>query len=79
VQAAEYAFDLSNNPEQGGKWASVAGRTRSLSTGDVVLVGDDFAFLCLPVGWRDISADKADVIECLEADGTWSGRRAIAG
>lgn len=47
---AEEVFDLTNNPARQEERERVYGKGRSLSTGDIVAVGDDM-FLCKSVGW----------------------------
>lgn len=48
--AAEEAFDLSNNPCRQDEREEVYGYGRSVSVGDVVIV-DDAEYLCSAVGW----------------------------
>ena len=48
--AAEEAFDLSNNPYRQDEREEVYGRGRSVSVGDVVIV-DDAEYLCASSGW----------------------------
>ena len=51
--AAEYAFDLSNNPARQDERNKIYGRRRSISVGDVVIV-DGVRYLCAPAGWKII-------------------------
>lgn len=54
TNAAEDAFDLSNNPYRQEERMDVIGRVRSLSTGDIVEVevnGKFTEFLCDSFGW----------------------------
>ena len=61
-EAAEYAFDLSNNPRMEVERMLIQGKTRSLSVGDVVeiMVEADDGFqvwtklMCMPEGWREV-------------------------
>ena len=61
-EAAEYAFDLSNNPRMEVERMLIQGKTRSLSVGDVVeiMVESDDGFqvwtklMCMPEGWREV-------------------------
>lgn len=61
-EAAEFAFDLSNNPRMHNERKLVQGLTRSLSIGDVVMVTevdeDGFEtyheYLCLNSGWSKV-------------------------
>ena len=57
--AAEEAFDLTNNPYRQDEREEVYGRGRSLSVGDIVEVteGDDVSrFMCLSFGWMNLPA-----------------------
>lgn len=49
--AAESAFDLTNNPGRQEERERVYGRGRSLSTGDIVIVSG-VPFLCASCGWE---------------------------
>ena len=49
--AAEEAFDLTNNPGRQDERENKYGRGRSVSVGDIVLV-DEAAYLCLSSGWE---------------------------
>lgn len=51
--AAEDAFDLTNNPERQAQRVNVYGRGRSVSTGDIVVVGEE-QWLCCSFGWKSI-------------------------
>jgi hypothetical protein len=73
---AHDAFDLSNNPRREEEWAEIAKHARSLSSGDVVIVGRR-TFLCLPMGWKELGTGGKKLVARLEAAGTWSGREAI--
>lgn len=61
-EAAEYAFDLSNNPRMEVERMLIQGKTRSLSVGDVVEImaeaDDGFQvwtkLMCMPEGWREV-------------------------
>lgn len=64
-EAAEEAFDLSNNPSREDERVLVQGRTQSLSVGGVVRVCDISYknatfnykvrhFMCLNVGWKEL-------------------------
>lgn len=53
IDAAEEAFDLTNNPYRQEERERVYGRGRSVSIGDVV-VTDDFTYVCAPHGWLKI-------------------------
>lgn len=57
--AAEEAFDLTNNPARQDEREAVYGTGRSLSVGDVVEVyNPDFSieqWLCCPMGWEEIT------------------------
>jgi len=61
-EAAEYAFDLSNNPRMEVERVLIQGKTRSLSVGDVVeiMVVQDDGFqiwnrlMCMPEGWSEV-------------------------
>ena len=49
--AAEEAFDLTNNPMRQEERERVYGRGRSVSVGDVIDV-DGKMFLCSSIGWK---------------------------
>jgi len=49
--AAEEAFDLTNNPSRQDEREQIYGRGRSLSTGDIVVVGEE-QWLCMSFGWK---------------------------
>lgn len=51
--AAEDAFDLTNNPGRHYERVNVYGRGRSVSTGDIVVVGEE-QWLCCSFGWKSI-------------------------
>lgn len=51
--AAEEAFDLTNNPGRQEEREEVYGRGRSLSVGDVVVVGKE-KYLCMSSGWLQL-------------------------
>ena len=51
--AAEEAFDLTNNPGRQDERVSKYGRGRSVSSGDVVDV-DGVKYACLSVGWKQL-------------------------
>ena len=52
-EAAEDAFDLTNNPSRQDERVWEYGRGRSVSSGDVVVVGEE-QWLCMSVGWKQI-------------------------
>jgi len=52
-EAAEEAFDLTNNPERQDEREQKYGRGQSLSSGDVVDV-DGEKFLCMSFGWAKL-------------------------
>lgn len=62
VDAAEDAFDLSNNPSRYSHHLLVQGKQRTLSVGDVVLVEErsntgnvtERFFMCLSIGWEEL-------------------------
>jgi hypothetical protein len=54
TDAAEDAFDVSNNPYRQEERSSLFGKNRSLSVGDVVLV-DELCYMCAPSGWNVIN------------------------
>lgn len=49
--AAEEAFDLTNNPSRQTQRAKEYGRGRSVSTGDVIDV-DGVKYVCMSMGWQ---------------------------
>ena len=51
--AAEEAFDLTNNPYRQDEREEKYGRGRSISVGDVVVVGEE-EWVCLPMGWKEL-------------------------
>jgi hypothetical protein len=51
--AAEEAFDLSNNPARQFDRDEKYGMCRSVSSGDVIEVGQE-KFLCLSMGWAKL-------------------------
>lgn len=51
VEAAEEAFDLTNNPSRQHERGMYYGRGRSVSVGDIVEV-DGVNFLCASFGWE---------------------------
>ena len=55
--AAEEAFDLTNNPSRYDEKTTLYGDCRSVSVGDVVEVQDHDTtqrFLCMTMGWKEI-------------------------
>ena len=55
MDAAEEAFDLTNNPSRDCERQDVYGYLRSVSVGDVVQVTDNGItedYLCQPMGWK---------------------------
>lgn len=55
VNAAEWAFDLTNNPSKQEQRELTYGRGRSVSSGDIVEVDDGkekVQYLCLSIGWQ---------------------------
>ena len=50
IDAAEEAFDITNNPSRQKERESLYGRGRSVSVGDVVEV-DGVNYVCAPTGW----------------------------
>jgi hypothetical protein len=54
VDAAEEAFDLTNNPGRQEERERVYGTGRSVSTGDIVSIDDDEQWLCLSFGWAKL-------------------------
>lgn len=53
LAAADEVFDLTNNPGRQEECLEVYGRGRSLSVGDIVVVGEE-KFLCMSVGWEKL-------------------------
>jgi hypothetical protein len=53
ADAAEDAFDLTNNPSRQEEREEKYGRGRSLSVGDIVVVGEE-QWLCLSEGWVEV-------------------------
>ena len=51
--AAEEVFDLTNNPWRQDERMEKYGNGRSLSVGDIVVVGEE-QWVCLSVGWAEI-------------------------
>ena len=51
--AAEEVFDLTNNPSRQDERMKKYGNGRSLSTGDIVEVGEE-QWLCMSFGWASI-------------------------
>ena len=51
--AAEEVFDLTNNPGRQDEREEKYGRGRSLSVGDVVVVGEE-QWLCCSFGWKEM-------------------------
>ncbi len=49
-EAAEEAFDLTNNPSRQDEREELYGNGRSVSVGDIIDV-DGVRYLCLQVGW----------------------------
>lgn len=54
--AAEEAFDLTNNPGRQADRLMFYGRGRSVSVGDIVEV-ENRTFLCAQMGWIDMTRD----------------------
>lgn len=57
--AAEEAFDITNNPSREKERFDLIGRSRSLSVGDIVEVveqsnGPTRRFVCESVGWKEL-------------------------
>lgn len=50
-EAAEEAFDLTNNPDRQEEREEKYGRGRSVSSGDVIEV-DGVKFVCMSIGWE---------------------------
>ena len=53
IDIAEEVFDLTNNPSRQEERERLYGRGRSLSSGDVVIIGEK-KMLCLPCGWAEL-------------------------
>lgn len=53
MDAAEEAFDLTNNPDRQDERERLYGRGRSVSVGDIVEVDGD-AYLCESMGWSKL-------------------------
>jgi hypothetical protein len=53
IDAAEEAFDLTNNPSRQGEREQLYGRGRSVSVGDIVEV-DGVNYLCASMGWEEL-------------------------
>lgn len=53
-EAAEQAFDISNNPSREGERVRIFERQRSLSVGDIVVV-NGVSFLCASMGWEQLA------------------------
>jgi hypothetical protein len=51
--AAYEVFDLTNNPGRQDDREQIYGRGRSLSTGDIVVVGEE-QWLCMSFGWAEV-------------------------
>jgi len=51
--AADEVFDLTNNPGRQDEREQIYGRGRSLSTGDIVVVGEE-QWLCMSFGWAEV-------------------------
>lgn len=54
TDAAEEAFDLTNNPSRQSERAKTYGRGRSVSVGDIIEV-DDTSYLCAGIGWVELN------------------------
>jgi hypothetical protein len=52
--AAEECFELTNHPGRQEERVEKYGRHRSVSVGDIVVIGGD-AWLCASVGWEKVS------------------------
>jgi hypothetical protein len=50
-EAAEEAFDLSNNPARQDERETRYGNGRSVSVGDIVVVDGTHEYLCASLGW----------------------------
>ena len=53
IDAAEEAFDLTNNPSRQDERVQLYGRGRSVSVGDIVEV-DGTNYLCNSTGWLEL-------------------------
>ncbi len=53
LDLAEEVFDLTNNPSRQEERERLYGLGRSLSSGDVVIIGEK-KVLCLPCGWAEL-------------------------
>jgi len=51
LAAAEEVFDITNNPSRQDEREQVYGKGRSVSVGDIVVVGDEM-YLCKSIGWE---------------------------
>ena len=51
--AADEVFDLTNNPSRGDERFEKYGIGRSLSVGDIVVVGEE-QWLCCSFGWKEL-------------------------
>ena len=51
--AADEVFDLTNNPGRQEEREEKYGRGRSLSVGDIVVVGEE-QWVCLSFGWAEV-------------------------
>ena len=51
--AAEEVFDLTNNPMRQDEREQAYGRGRSLSVGDIVVVGEE-RWVCCSFGWEEV-------------------------
>ena len=51
--AADEVFDLTNNPSRQDERELVYGRGRSLSVGDIVVVGEE-QWVCMSIGWAEV-------------------------
>ena len=51
--AAEEVFDLTNNPSRQDEREEKYGNGRSLSSGDIVVVGEE-QWVCLSIGWEKL-------------------------
>jgi hypothetical protein len=51
--AAEEVFDLTNNPSRQEEREEKYGRGRSLSVGDIVVVGEE-QWVCMSIGWAEV-------------------------
>lgn len=52
-EAAEEAFDLTNNPGRQEEREEKYGRGRSVSSGDIIEV-DGVKFVCMSIGWEKL-------------------------